>query len=296
MAGEQIEQPLFVQHPDTQLLGLGQLAAGSGTGNYTVGLRRDAAGNLGAERFEMILGLIAGESFERTGQHPGLAGERQVIELRTGAFPVHAELAQLRLDGQYLLADGGALEVLAQALDCLIAQAFDLFQIQPVRIQDCRQTAKGSSQTLGAGASNEGNLQPREKLRKRDIGGELGRNVALVLRLYASLEQLADDGAVMLVGKERMNLVGDLRPDIRQVFENLRKRAADAVEAAERAGQQLGGLFADIGNAEGVDESGQSGAAAFMDGAKQIARGNVSETLQGNDLLIRQQVKVRSFT
>ena len=68
----------LVDHLDAELGRLLELRAGAGAGDDQVGLGRDRAGRLGAERLGLRLGLVARQGFEAAGEDHGLAGDRRL--------------------------------------------------------------------------------------------------------------------------------------------------------------------------------------------------------------------------
>ncbi|MNP19833.1 hypothetical protein D3C76_1123810 [compost metagenome] len=96
----------------------------------------------------------------------------------------------------------------------------------------------------------------------------------------------------MLVLEEVVDLVRHLQADVRQVGEHLRQRLLHARQAAQRAGQHLGGLLAYVRDAQGVDEARQARALAGFDGIQQLLAGHFGKTFQADDLVELQLVQV----
>ena len=77
--GDDPEPCRLVDHLDAEIRRLLELGAGAGTGNDEVGLFRDVARGLGAERFGLRLGLVAGKRFQAAGEDDGLAGSLEAL-------------------------------------------------------------------------------------------------------------------------------------------------------------------------------------------------------------------------
>src|SRR5690606_1711052 len=143
------------------------------------------------------------------------------------------------------------------------------------------------------GAGDKGDVQLVDQARQGGAGGEFGMQIAFLLQLYAAFAQLSDDRAVVLIFEEAMDFVGHFKADFRQVDQHIRQRPTNALQGAQRTGQQLGGFFADVGNAQRIDKACQRRFAACIDGVEQVAGGNFGETFQLDDLLMGQAVKIR---
>ena len=91
-----------------------------------MGLGRHRAGHLGAEPFQLVLGHVPAHRLQGAGQHPGLPGQRQAFDRLALALPMHAELTQLRLDGQGTLHVGRLVEEIAQAFRRSLGQTLHL--------------------------------------------------------------------------------------------------------------------------------------------------------------------------
>ena len=76
--GEDLIQGGLVEDGHAQRLGLGELGAGVGARHHVGRLLRDAAGHLGAQRFEGRAGLLPGEAGQAAGEDEGQPGQRQV--------------------------------------------------------------------------------------------------------------------------------------------------------------------------------------------------------------------------
>ena len=82
---DQLQPGVLVQHRDAELGGLLGLRAGVGADHQIVGLLRDRAGDLGAQRLGARLGLGAGHLLQRAGEDDGLAGDRRIGDGLPGA-------------------------------------------------------------------------------------------------------------------------------------------------------------------------------------------------------------------
>ncbi len=96
----------------------------------------------------------------------------------------------------------------------------------------------------------------------------------------------------MLVFEEVVDFVGHLQADIRQVGQHLWQRLLHTGQAAQRAGQYLGGFFAHVGNAQGIDEARQARALAGFDGIEQLLAGDLGKAFKPDNLLELQFVQV----
>ncbi len=259
-----------------------------------MGLGRHRACDLGAQAFQLLLGDVAAHGLQGAGEHPGLPGQRQALGLLLLARPVHAELAQLLLDLTGALGIAGVVEELAQALGRTLGQALDLAQVEPVGVDDAFQRTEAAGQLFRAGGGDEGDVELVDEAGQGGAGGELGSHLALLLQLHAVLgvEQFGDHLAVVLVGEEVVDLVGHLGADVRQVGQHFRQGLLDARQRTQGAGQQLGGLLADVGDAQGVDEARQARPAAVGDGFEQLVAGHLGEAFQLDHLLVGQAVEV----
>src|SRR3954470_15594640 len=76
MLAQEIDEALLAPDIDAELRRLVELRAGRLSGDDEGGLLRHAACDLGAERFELFLRLIACERRQGAGQHDGLSVQR----------------------------------------------------------------------------------------------------------------------------------------------------------------------------------------------------------------------------
>lgn len=198
---------------------------------------------------------------------------------------MHAELTQLRLDGQGTLHVGRLVEEIAQAFRRSLGQTLHLAQIEPVGTDDAVERTEAAGQLFRAGGGDEGNVQLVDETGQRGTGGELRGDLALFLQLHAmfGIAQLGDHLAVVLVGEEVVDLVGHLGADVRQVGQHFRERLADPLERTQRTRQQLGGFLADVGNPQSEDEARQRRLAAIGDGRQQVVGGQARRTLPGSN-------------
>ena len=135
-------------------------------------------------------------------------------------------------------------------------------------------------------------MQLVEETTQGGAGGELGAQLTLILNLHAVFKQISDHLLVVRVFEEAMNLMSHFQADIRQVGEYLRQGLLHTLQRAERTRQDLGRLFADIGNPEGVDKARQARFLAVLDGAEQLFTGQLGEAFEVDDLFKRQGVQV----
>ena len=150
----------------------------------------------------------------------------QAFGLLLLAIPVHAEVAQLLLDGFGAQHIGRIGEVVAQRLLGLLGQALHDRQLEPVLTErDHRlQAARLVRQVLRTGGGNAGNVQLVDQLGEAGAGGKLGMQLPFPLQLQAALEQLGNHRTVVLVFEEAVNFMGDFKADIRQPGQYLRQR------------------------------------------------------------------------
>src|SRR5262249_21398179 len=76
MLAKELHEPRLVPDLDAEFGRLVELRPGFAAGNDEAGFLRDAAGDLGAERFEPVLRLVAGQRCQCPGQTDGHAVER----------------------------------------------------------------------------------------------------------------------------------------------------------------------------------------------------------------------------
>ncbi|MNL16319.1 hypothetical protein D3C87_1373540 [compost metagenome] len=219
MTLQEFDKRLFIQHLQPQLIGPGQLRPRPRPRHHTMGLGRDGTCHFGAEAFELVLGHVAAHQLQRTGEHPGLPGQRQTFDDFLLALPVHAEIGQLFFSGFGELAiflDG---KKLANRIGLLFRQR--LTHVQPVGIDDPLQRTELFSQFLRPARPDRRNVQLVEQSSQCRAGGKLGAQVALILNLQTMLEQIGDHLPVVRILKEAVNLVSHFEADIRQVRQHV---------------------------------------------------------------------------
>src|SRR5918997_5597111 len=75
-SADQLSQSTLVEHLGAEILGLGELRAGTLAGDDVVGLLRDRAGDLAAGAADQLRRLLAAQVGQGPGDHQGLAVER----------------------------------------------------------------------------------------------------------------------------------------------------------------------------------------------------------------------------
>ena len=219
-----------------------------------------------------------------------MPGQRQAFDDFFLAQPVHAELVQLRLGLQRALAIVFNSEKLPHRVRLLFRQG--LAHVQPVGIHHRFQRAELVGQLLCAARAHRGDVQLVEEPAQGGAGGEFGAQFALVLNLQAVLEQFGDDLAVVRVLEEAVDLVCHFQADVRQVRQHLRQGLLHALQGTQGARQDLGRLFADIGNAEGVDETRQARLLAVFDGAEEFFARQLGKAFEVDDVLELEGIQI----
>ena len=73
LTGQQLFKPVAVEYRHAELLGLGELGAGTVAGNHVIGLLRHRSGHLAAGSLDHLAGLVTGQAGQRPGQDDRLA-------------------------------------------------------------------------------------------------------------------------------------------------------------------------------------------------------------------------------
>ncbi len=84
----------------------------------------------------------------------------------------------------------------------------------------------------------------------------------------------------------------DFQADIGQVDQHVGQRTCHALQRAQGASQQLGGLLTDIGDAQRIDEARQRRRPTRLDGLQQVAAGYLGEAFERDDLLESQAIEI----
>ena len=148
-------------------LRLGELRAGLGAGDDPVGLLRHRAGDLAAERFDHLLGVVAGQRRQRAGEDEGLAGERQRAPPTPALalLPGDAGAAQARhhLEVVRLVEEG------VDALGDDRADVGDLEQLLDARRHQPVEVAEVPRQVLGSRLADVADAEGVEEARQRRL-------------------------------------------------------------------------------------------------------------------------------
>ncbi len=194
-----------------------------------------------------IDGRAAGEQMS-----DALFGRMQALTPRAGTDQVDQGTRRCRAQaerGQAAVVLGAQvvepLEALADPLDRGVAES-----------------VQWSTQRLG-GPQQEGQTEPLT---------QVGRRQAVGLDLDTIGQQGIDHVLVVLLGEEGRNRARHLRTDIRNRQQQNGIGVSDGVEIAEAAGQGLGGLFADLQDAEAEQQPLQRDAPSGIDGSDQLFR------------------------
>ena len=238
----------------------------------------------------MILGHIPAHQLDLAGQHPGFAGQRQTFDDFLLALPMHAEIAQLLLGplGQLPMLRRG--EELAHRVGLLLRQC--LAHVQPVSVHHRFQRTEAIGEFLRTTGADEGNVQFVEQAAQGGTGGEFGAQLALILNLQTMAEQFADDLLVVRILKETVDLVRHFQADIREVGQHMRQGLLHALQRTQRTRQHLRRLFADIGNAEGIDKTCQARLLAVFNGFEKLVARYLGKAFQIDDVVELQRIQI----
>ncbi|VVM88988.1 hypothetical protein PS624_02710 [Pseudomonas fluorescens] len=83
-----------------------------------------------------------------------------------------------------------------------------------------------------------------------------------------------------------------VQPALGKVGQNCWQRLLHALQRTQRARQHLGGLFADIGNAQGIDETCEPRLLAVFDRRQQLVAGDFGKAFQIDDIVKLQRIQI----
>ncbi|MNE29928.1 hypothetical protein D3C80_1234250 [compost metagenome] len=144
---------------------------------------------------------------------------------------MHAESLQLRL---HCLGPRGILrdsEVFPHSVGLLGIEG--LAQVDAVGGDDLVQAAELVHQLLRTGRPHRSDVQFGDEPGQGGTGGKFRVYLALVLQLQATLEQLGDHRAVVLVLEEAVDLMGHFQAYIRQLDQDLWQRRHDPLQRTQ---------------------------------------------------------------
>ena len=255
-----------------------------------MGLAGHRTRDLGPQALQLVLGNVAAHQFQRTGQHPGLARQRQAFYSLFLAVPVHAEITQLRFDFQRHARIFRIVEKIAHRLRLFFRQG--LAHVEPVGIDDPFQRAEFLGQLLCPARPDRGDMQLVDQPAQCGTGGKLGAQFALILQLQAALQQLGNHLLVVAITEEAVNLVRHFQPHIRQVGQHLRQGLLYTLQRGQRTRQHFGSLFSYIRNAQCINKTRQGRTLAVGNGLQQVFARQLGEAFEIDDLLELQGIEV----
>ena len=113
------------------------------------------------------------------------------------------------------------------------------------------------------------------------------------LKIHACLAQAAQHVLRLRACKPRHDALCRDGPDVADLRERGLVRLHERVHGAERARKHLGGLFADLPDAERIDQAAEIGAAAGRDGVQQLLRGARAALPEALQVIQLQVVDIR---
>jgi hypothetical protein len=184
LAGNEFQEFTFRNDGDPEFFGPGQFGAWMGSGQQEAGARADSFHDLAAALFDLRGRQRPGiESAERTGDHPGLSGERVVDHFQAAAGGLELQPDRLQAGDQFQV--GVAAEMLDQQPCRGFADTFDPGEDLPVVFLSAGDDLFHAVKAVGDQGGRHGrghalktqcsqDLDKRPGLARRDSGADAG--------------------------------------------------------------------------------------------------------------------------